>query len=532
MKSKVPSIMVIMRGCSKSNRIGAKMKIKLGPLLNLRTFKEDSYSISILYVLSDIDKLPKLNYQINSEKYQTIDGIVLSEYKSNKIIRYDLRVALTDSEQTVTYYIDDEGNSRAFTTPIKQVSPRMAFASCNGFSSAEELKKVKFNNNMWRKKEGEHKGLLDKHDENPLHILLLGGDQIYADSIWVEIEELRKYIELDYDDRVVFPVPTELDANIEDFYFNLYLKRWAQEEIKTAYSEIPCVMMWDDHDIIDGWGSHNKPIQDSALFRTIYKYALKYFRLFQMHLKADERHPSSVSSHDLCLHFSCHEIGVCALDLRSNRTIDQVIHPKAWSEVKASIFNENLQSKHLLVMSSIPFAHPDLSWIDTIAEILLPESKEGSFELMDDLRDHWNSRSHRAERLKMIHNFFDLANSKKTRVTILSGDVHVAAMGVITSNRNKDAPRNAQVINQLTSSGIVHPGPPSLLKYFYELISKGEVEIDRGVHISMNKLPGVKHRFSTKRNWLAISPDDTSRVWVELWLENEQHPYLKVVHEV
>ncbi|MCB2070589.1 MAG: hypothetical protein KDF67_13685, partial [Ottowia sp.] len=65
------------------------------------------------------------------------------------------------------------------------------------------------------------------------------------------------------------------------------------------------------------------------------------------------------------------------------------------------------------------------------------------------------SRPNLAERLRLIHRLLD-ASASGTRITVLSGDVHVAALGVIESDR-RDVPANANVINQLTSSGIEHP---------------------------------------------------------------------------
>ena len=44
-------------------------------------------------------------------------------------------------------------------------------------------------------------------------------------------------------------------------------------------------------------------------------------------------------------------------------------------------------------------------------------------------------------------------NNEKTRAVILSGDVHVSALGVINEKQNKDK------IHQVVSSGIVHTSP-------------------------------------------------------------------------
>ena len=77
---------------------------------------------------------------------------------------------------------------------------------------------------------------------------------------------------------MVFPVDPELEARIEDYYLNLYADRWLSKErggwdAKTkpldaaqAMARTPTVMMWDDHDIFDGWGSYSCEMQHSPLF--------------------------------------------------------------------------------------------------------------------------------------------------------------------------------------------------------------------------------------------------------------------------
>ena len=90
--------------------------------------------------------------------------------------------------------------------------------------------------------------------------------------------------------------------------------------------------------------------------------------------------------------------------------------------------------------------------------------------LEDDLKDHWHSRSHKVERLRLIHRLLQFAEKKETRVTLLSGDVHVGAVGVIESQRAGSMNNHANVIHQLTSSGIVHPAPPPLLSYALQFL--------------------------------------------------------------
>jgi hypothetical protein len=66
-------------------------------------------------------------------------------------------------------------------------------------------------------------------------------------------------------------------------------------------------------------------------------------------------------------------------------------------------------------------------------------------------------------------------------VRIVSGDVHVAALGYIQSARDGFPNEEENVINQLISSAMVHP-PPGMVVYAMEKMM-GEVvdEVDRGI---------------------------------------------------
>lgn len=56
--------------------------------------------------------------------------------------------------------------------------------------------------------------------------------------------------------------------------------------------------------------------------------------------------------------------------------------------------------------------------------------KGSGAEIEDDLLDHWRSKEHEDERKMLLKKLFDFANSSSTRITIISGDVHVGAVGV------------------------------------------------------------------------------------------------------
>jgi hypothetical protein len=93
-------------------------------------------------------------------------------------------------------------------------------------------------------------------------------------------------------------------------------------------------------------------------------------------------------------------------------------------------------------------------------------------------------------------------------MTLLSGDVHVAAHGVIKSTRADHIPEHQKatgmaVIRQFTASGIVHPSP-SLTEWsvISALTTEPSEEIEPGVTTALSKIGNSV--VMRERNWLAI----------------------------
>jgi hypothetical protein len=55
-------------------------------------------------------------------------------------------------------------------------------------------------------------------------------------------------------------------------------------------------------------------------------------------------------------------------------------------------------------------------------------------ELLDDLRDHWSAPTHQEERRFLIEHLQMLSKAKHLRISIISGDVHLAATGRLYSH--------------------------------------------------------------------------------------------------
>jgi hypothetical protein len=99
-----------------------------------------------------------------------------------------------------------------------------------------------------------------------------------------------------------------------------------------------------------------------------------------------------------------------------------------------------------------------------------------------------------------------VAETNHIRPTLLSGDVHLAAVGAVESRRNGSGGTTDAVVNQLISSGIVHPGPGGMILFALRHLMDSVDEIDRGIIARMTKFPGTSTAFVGGRNYLSLEP--------------------------
>jgi len=504
------------------------MSIVMGPVLSFRGLREKAWGISVLVVVDEAEPQRLDLWAAGAAARQKVDGTDLHQAVDKRVCRFEFTVPLKETAQQIFYSVG--GIEESFTVPREGQSPDCAYASCNGFSNPRDMKKIADKNERWRH-------LAEKHAEKPLHLLLMGGDQVYSDSLW-ELEPLfKRWAGLRITNRRKAEFTPQMREAADAFFLRLYCDRWRQLEPRSVLARIPTVMMWDDHDIFDGWGSYDPKDQACDVYKGIFEVARKYFRVFQLQIAPDETRPCTLPDQvgfSYC--YQLGEVGLAVLDMRSERSQTQVLSEQSWTAFYKWL--DGLQGcKHLLLMSSIPVVHPDFGIIERLLGAF-----PGQQEIEDDLRDHWTSHEHKIERLRLVHHLLEYAKKNSCRVTILSGDVHVGAVGVIESVRTADAPENSQIINQLTSSGIVHPPPPGMMLHFLESVGDKVQEIDRGITTRMLEFPGTRNRFIGTRNWLQILHDDKNRIWAS-WhlpkadknakpgtLPGPEKPYTKVIH--
>ena len=148
------------------------MPIKMGPALSFNGIEQGVWKLSAVIVTDD--EPPGLTW--NAPRPSTAQPELLWQINKRKVYRYRFSMPLQPAPATFTYAID--GQSYDVAVPAAGQSPRMAYASCNGFSSPKYMKGIDNKNAVWEKMKA-------KHAEEPYQLLLFGGDQVYANSIGI-----------------------------------------------------------------------------------------------------------------------------------------------------------------------------------------------------------------------------------------------------------------------------------------------------------------------------------------------------------
>jgi PhoD related phosphatase len=413
--------------------------------------------------------------------------------------RYDFDLPLAEAERTVEYRIG--GQSWRIHLPALRGSLRIAFTACNGKENERTGRAGPDRNRLWRQLHAEHA-------RAPFHLLLHGGDQLYADSLWQEVPALAAWRRLPARRRLAAPFTPDMAEAVADYYFARYCWLWEQPELAPILPAIPSLMMWDDHDIFDGWGSHDPEWQACPTFRGIYAAAREQFALFQLAARPDELPPHGFSDPGGAQfgwrYRLLDDVGVIAPDLRSERSLERIMGEAGWTAFVAML--ESLADcRHVLLLSSVPLLNAHEGLLERLYETL-----PGRQYFQLDLRDQWRSIFHRDEWLRLLRHLLDFSARTGARITALSGEIHLGALA------------SAQVagteIYQLTSSGIVHPPPPAPIVALLDWMSTGPAEeIEPGLELELLNIPGHGKRFLGERNWLTLELSATNPGVAATW---------------
>lgn len=571
------------------------LDIRCGPILRLSGTLENqtnNYRGSIMLVVCDSASVsPKITYKIgpsaNTGKFSVLDGefpaTKYHEVAGYAFWRFEINLLLADHEQVVKYFINNSyKKSQQFFIPAVDESMNVVSFSCNGFSLGTDT--AAYKSSLWL-------DVLKKHQQQHYHVMLGGGDQIYCDAIKLKSLLLKKWTqELNPLKKMKMVASDEMIAEFEDYYLNAYLGwfgkgYWVGTKGKTlqkvfplAMAQIPSVNLFDDHDIIDGFGSYHDTTMKSDVFSTIGNVAYKYYMLFQHQMSTEEKahlqDPSWIlskskgpfikqQSHSVFMRLG-KEISLLGVDCRTERKLKQVISYSTYDVIFDRLQKEithNSDTKHLLVMLGVPILYPRLVWLEWIltSPVLKPIRKlaergviakglvndfDGGVEVLDDLNDHWCSKHHKRERNYLLMRLLEFGSAHGVRITILSGDVHLCCIGRLKSKIrshihshlfNPNNPQQIQEMNKdvmnspeydprllfnVISSAIINAPPPDAMAGLLNKRSKIH-NLNRDTHEDIVPLFKVNPDLSERTNLQFLN----KRNWSDLILAKNSAIY-------
>ncbi|CAK4031962.1 Hypothetical predicted protein [Lecanosticta acicola] len=422
-------------------------------------------------------------------RYREVKAVRLHTERRFTFWRFNIEVELSSKQYRVAYRINN-GPAIGFWVPARGETMNIMFHSCNGFSLSVDPTNFSGPDPLWR-------DVLNRHQSRPFHVMIGGGDQIYNDAAMRDTQLFREWLQTkNPEHKHSADFSLELQDELEEFYFHRYAMWFSQGLFGMANSQIPMVNLWDDHDIIDGYGSYPHHFMSTRVFTGLGAVAFKYYMLFQHQSLAAETEKEEPSwllgkspgpyinelSRSVFMSLG-NKVAFLGLDCRTERMRDEVLSQATYDEVfercRAEIFKG--QTKHLMVLLGVPIAYPRLNFLENIltSRFMDPikaigrtgalggfvNKFDGGVEILDDLDDHWTAKHHKAERNWFIQELQELAAEKSVRVTILGGDVHLGAIGQFYSNKRLGLAKDQdhRYMPNVISSAIVNTPPPVMM---------------------------------------------------------------------
>jgi hypothetical protein len=412
------------------------LDVIMGPLLNYRRTSNQQggqpiWHGSVLIVTTPGQQDPQLELSpagavdrsIGNARFsvdrRAFHGEKLYEDPRRAFWRFIIEAPMQQFESKWSYdiqglqYVDGHLTEKpqVFVIPSVTQSMRIMFHSCNGFSVGTDVDAWS-GPALWN-------DVLRMHEQRPFHVMIGGGDQIYNDGVrvdgplkpWTDIHSPHK--------RREFLFGEQMRADCDEYYFNNYVKWYGQKPFSTANGQIAQVNIWDDHDIIDGFGSYTDHFMNCPVFRGIGGVAHKYYLLFQHHLAPpkstfttdapktmdvgaqghgttpadpvqmqntfvmtnDEGDPSYIigqkpgpyveeRSRSIYCQLGA-RIAFVGIDARTERTRHQINTPETYQMIfdrMAKEFTANPDLKHLVLLLGVPIAYPRLIWLENILQ--------------------------------------------------------------------------------------------------------------------------------------------------------------------
>jgi phosphodiesterase/alkaline phosphatase D-like protein len=242
-------------------------------------------------------------------------------------------------------------------------------------------------------------------EERGARFALWLGDQVYSDAI--ASLDVRKAIADDGADA----------GELLEAYRHLYRGYFNERGFRELAEVLPAYLMWDDHDIVDGWGSVEPATPaDGDLYRAAEQAFTEYQTLRNPGGRLGGSKPFGFS-------FWHGDVGFHVADLRSERSFDRmrVMSDEGWARLDAFLAEAaDRDVATVFIGLSVPVVHASPMLMRALGPLRVSVGR--------DVSDRWSVPHFAGERTKLVERLFAWQSARPRRqVIVLSGDVHVGA---------------------------------------------------------------------------------------------------------
>ncbi|VAW63022.1 hypothetical protein MNBD_GAMMA08-2605 [hydrothermal vent metagenome] len=371
----------------------------------------------------------------------------------------------------------------------------------------------------------------DVLDEKNADFVLACGDQVYVDTteddVWKWLNEHKDCLYKEYADDI-----DGLKAFCVSIYRRVYRKYWQSPGLQRVFSRFPTYMIWDDHEIMDGWGSYTEKErlalldysfdfgeddldedepEESDKFKRLLITSM-FFAARKVYIEYQHSHnpqtDTDPQTNDIQLDYSFEQnnMGFYTLDMRSDHDFEKnpgdarLLGTSQFERFKSWIESDAAKAMDVLfIVASVPVVHWHSTFINSLDKLAAK----------DDFRDEWDHESNYRERDKLLDLVFNYSASSGKAVVFLSGDVHSSAIFELT----RDNAKRARIF-QFTSSSITRPPAP----WVAELMTLEKGRLGRNDSVEDNEVTRFKKRaFIAQYNFGLIECKKTTDGELSIW---------------
>ena len=361
---------------------------------------------------------------------------------------------------------------------------------------------------------------LRRHGDE-IDLVIAGGDQCYTDG--VPTLDIWRYLNrrMRKEDGRLLPD----EASMLSWYRDIYCGYWGFPSVQEVFDSFPTYMIWDDHELGDGWGSYyeGEDGESGVVNRMLPDFEEKGLthaegrqlaeRMFRAAKRAylEYEHSHNPPTGEGVFDYSFRR-GGCAyyvLDGRGQRDVNResfrILGREQFDRFESWVRElDPEETAFLFVVSAVPVLHTRAGLVNADERWLIRNAG-----LDDDLRDSWEHDLHDEERGALLEVLFAAA-ARGIRVCVLSGDVHVSAVFSL-----EDA--EGRRIYQLTSSAITY-GLPRAVSW---VLSRGAA--DDGETAEGHKFQRLALYADSSYALISVDPR-TGESWFKLYGEQKLDP--------